>query len=109
MSTTFVKESKNKVVIKLTINETVKEYEYSYTSKEELYNADFESVLKLIEKDLSNEVEFDEECTIHVSITVSVGYDSSYASMTVSGDFPCETWKEDARKLKADAQELLGL
>ena len=97
----------NSVIIKLTINEKVKEYKHFYESKSDLEKADFGAILNNIEKDLN--IEVDGECTIHVEITVSLGYDSSYASMTVSGDFPCETWKEDARKLKADAQEVLGL
>jgi hypothetical protein len=107
MSNNFssVNESQNYIIVKTSINEKVKEYKYSYSSEEELKNADFESILTLIEKDLG--IDADEPCMIDVSFTVSVGYNSSFVSVTVSGSFPCETWLEDARKLKADAQSLL--
>ena len=101
-----IKNSKNYELIKVTINKKTKEYKKSYKSEKDLNNSSFEDFFNLIEKDFKKEL-LKSECTIHVSITVSVGYDSSYTSMTVSGDFPCDTWKEDARKLKKDAKELL--
>lgn len=105
--TKFIKDSKNLIVFKVTINNKTKEYKKVYKSESDLFNDNFKTVFTKIEKDFNLEM-LEGDCMIHVSITVSVGYDSTFASITVSGDFPCETWKADARKLKQDAKDLLG-
>ena len=63
------------------IDEQVKEYVYSYATSEDLFNADFESVIKSIGKDF-NEIN-ESECTVSISVTVSVGYDANFISVTV--------------------------
>lgn len=98
-------ETKNQIIVKLTIGEQVKEYTYSYASQEELFKADFESIIKSIEKDISKIL--NNECTVTISVTVSAGWGASYVSATVTMEADCATWKEDLRKLRDDIAEIL--
>mgnify|MGYP003631732736 FL=1 len=102
----IAKETKNKITIQLNIDEQVKEYVYSYATSEDLFNADFESVIKSIGKDF-NEIN-ESECTVSISVTVSVGYDANFISVTVGMEASCDTWKDDLRKLRDDITAILN-
>lgn len=101
-----VKETKNQITIQLTIDEEVKEYVYSYATSEDLFKADISQIIKSIEKDF-DEINND-ECTVSISATISVGYDSNFISVTITMEASCATWKEDLKKLIADLKDIVN-
>lgn len=98
-------EDSNYFIIKLTIDNQVKEYKYNYNSTEDLFNTDIEKIIDSIEIDFGEII--NDDCKVTISVTVSVGYGESYVSATVTMEADCATWKAELKKMKEDVTEML--
>lgn len=78
--------------------------EFNFDSKEELIKFDINNALNNLSIDLSK----DEECTASISVTVSVGVDSTFVAVTVTAEgIPCSDIVAEIKKLKAQIKDAM--
>ena len=88
--------------------------ELKVTSEAETTNVvlNFSSIEDFIEFNV-NQLNFDDNvcpCTVNISVTVSVGVDSTYVSVTMTANnVPCNEVAATISQLKAQAKKALGI
>lgn len=102
-----VNENALKNSIKIELNSENQEnniIEFNFDSKDELIKFDVKEALNNLSVDLVE----DEECTASISVTVSVGVDSTYVAVTVTAEgIPCSDIVAEIKKLKAQIEDAM--
>lgn len=102
VTTTDSNEPINNITINLNSDSLdLNKIELNFDSKEDLMNYDLESGLEKYDLEAA-------ECTASISVTESVGVDSTYVSVTVTAEgIPCSEIVATVKKLKQQIQDAI--
>lgn len=99
--------SKNFINVKIESKEDCREFQYNFETKEDLYNANFDSIVDQIKNVFLDSNELCEG-NVEIEFTVSVGAAETYTRVTIRAEVSCENWVEELKKMKEDVEAVLN-